>query len=172
MTGMEAALIGSAVMTAGGQIFSGFSEQRGQAEAARANRQQGAWERARAAVEADDYRVKGSRARATDFVRRAASGVDPDSGTSSAVDLATTGEIQYGAETIMREGMLRSYRLEQEAKLREKKGRNAVMSGFINAAGTGLTAASSLSRYSSGSTGSGIQVGGKGPSQYAVGVYR
>lgn len=165
MTGMEAAAMGIAAMgQAGGQIYSGFAEQRGQAEAARVNREQASWERARAAIEADDYRAKGSRARAADLVRRSASGVDTSTGTPLLTDLEATGEIAYGAETIMRDGMMRSYRLEQEADLRERKGKNALASSFVSAAGTGLTAASALSRYargSAGSAGGNMTTGGK-----------
>lgn len=125
---------------AGGSIIKGFSEASAQREQAKISNEQAARERARALVEADEQRLKASRIAGRDRAARGASGVDPGSGSPLAVDVATIGEGEFNAQQVMNEGALRAYRLEQEASTRKRAASNSIVSGFINAGTTALTA--------------------------------
>jgi len=150
------AMAAAGVVKAGASLLGGYAERGAQREQAAIARQQAARERARAFIDAGEYRRRASAAQGKARALRAASGVDVASGTPLAVDVEFTREGEFGAQTLLREGAMRAFRLEQEADIRERAGEKSVFAGFINAGTTALTAASAYRGWGS----AGKSVGG------------
>lgn len=166
MDPVTAIMIGTTAVAAGGQVLKGISENQAQREQARISQQMADRERQRAAIAADEQRRTASRIAAADVARRSGSGVDTNTGTPLAVEVATIGEGEFNAQQVLNEGALRAYRYEQEANTRKKAGQNALISGFINAGTTALTGAYrayNLSPGGSDTSSTGMGVGYKVP---------
>lgn len=135
------AFAGASAISAGSQILGGMSQKSSQNEQAKIAVEQAGHERARAAIQADEYRRRESLAAARGRAIRGASGVDPNSGTPLAIDAESAKEGEFGAQQLLHEGALRAYRLEQEASTRKRAGHGALIGAFINAGTTALTSA-------------------------------
>jgi len=146
------AFLASSAAKAGSSIMGGLAEREAQMEQARISREQAAAERYRAEVQAQQYRRKEALLAGRGRAIRAASGVDITTGTPALMDAESAREGEFGAQQLLAEGALRSYRYEQEANYRERAGANALRAGFINAGTTFLTAAMGPNQKGWGST--------------------
>ena len=159
MSGMEALLIAGA----GASVLSGVMGASGAAQQARAaqqaanfqaevQEQQAQAERDRAAVEAQDFRREGSRARAASLARMGASGTVASEGSPLLVDEAFVKELALGSARIQHGGEVRGTRLDQQAELTRAEGRSARRAGGINAGASLLSGLSGGASILSGST--------------------
>ena len=158
------ALVGASVLKGGAEILGGIQENKARRRQGEVADQQAAWEVARSGVDADEYRRKASSIEARQRAIRAGSGIEVDTGTAAAMQEEVAKEGEFGAQTLLREGALRSFRLREEADTYRRAGQNSMIGGFIRGAGSFLTGAKAgYDYFGSKSVAQELVIGGKGP---------
>lgn len=140
-TGLEVAVIGSSVLAAGGAVAGGIQQQKManyQADQANADAEAA---RASARVQADRIRKAGREQAAQANAALAASGVETGEGTALRITSGITGDAEQDAYTTILNGMNTGARYNALAQADRLSGRNAAMSGYINAGSSLLSAA-------------------------------
>ncbi len=138
-----AAIAGVAIMALG-QIQAGQAAKQQADAQATIQRQQAAQERAKASLEASDFRKRASAAAARNIAVEGASGGQIGTGSSllAAEDFASESDIQQNR--ILLGGDIRGTRLEQQALLTKASGKSKRRASFFRAGGTVLSGASSF----------------------------
>lgn len=163
------ALVGASVLKGGAEILGGIQQNKARRRQGEVADQLAAWETERAAVDSDEYRRKASAIEARQRAIRSGSGVDVNTGTAAATQEEVVKEGEFGAQTLLREGALRSYRLREEADTYRRAGQHSMIGGFISGATSFLTGAKAGHDYfgTKRPASLALATGGKGPGSWS-----
>lgn len=129
----------SGILGAVGAIREGKAADRAAKFQAEVLDQQAASERNVAGAEAEGFRRRGSRARASSIARGGASGIDTQKGSPLLVDEAFVKDIALGSARVLQGGEVRGTRLEQQGVLSRFQGKNAKSASLFRAGQSILT---------------------------------
>lgn len=145
----QAALIGLALVSAGGSIFSGVSAMKSAKEEANLLQDQAALAQAEAQTEADRKSEERRKFIAEQKVAYIANGVGISSGSAQVTFADTFNQYQREIDATIRSGKSRADYLNREAKITRKNGKAAFISSITQAAG-GLATAGLASGFGKG----------------------
>jgi hypothetical protein len=143
MSGAEIALIGAAALKAGGQIMGGVSAYRSSRLQAELRRREGDQAMQRAQIEQDAILAEGERAIGEGYAAAGASGLDL-SGSATDIFGRLAAERSQMASTSLYEGQMGKDAAYQEARGMKKAGDAALISSFMQAGATALSAGSDI----------------------------
>lgn len=132
----QAALVGLALLSAGGSIYSGFSAMKSAKEEANQLQDQAALARAEAQTEADRKSEERRKFIANQKVAYLSNGVGISAGTAHVTFADTFNQYQREIDATLRAGRARGAYLDKEAKITRRNGKAAFISGITQAAGT------------------------------------
>jgi hypothetical protein len=151
MSGAEIALIGAAALKAGGQVMGGVSAYRNARLQAELRRREGDQALQRAQIEQDAILAEGDRAIGEGYAAAGASGLDL-SGSATDIFGRLAAERSQMARTSLFEGQMGKDAAYVEAREMKRAGKDAMISSFMQAGSTALSAGSDIAGARSAAT--------------------
>lgn len=143
-TGIEIAMLAGVALSAVSAVQQGQADKEAADFQADINDQQAQREREVSARESAQFDREQRALLARSRAIRAGSGIEIDSGTPLLTDRASVEEIELGKATILSGGEAKSTRLQQEAELIRRSGKNAQTSGYLKGGSSLLTGAAKV----------------------------